>query len=155
MKKITDPQIARIVKQLDELPGYEIFRYVDQNGEVRDVHSDDVNEYIKKYAGDDYSAKDFRTWGGTLLATSAILAAEIDNNETKTARKKRVTAVVKEVAKRLGNTPAVARSSYIDPRVFTSIDSPDTINKVQQAMTTMRPKKYMTIEEQCVLQLLK
>ena len=154
-KKVSDPQIARIVRQLDELPGYEIFRYLDEHGNAHDIHSDDVNEYIKLHAGDEYSAKDFRTWGGTLLATSAILADKLNHNESKTARQKRITAIVKNVAKRLGNTPAVARSSYIDPRVFASIDSPDTVREVQQAMTEMKPKKYMTVEEQCVLALLK
>lgn len=154
VKKINDPKIARIIKQLDEMPGYEIFRYIDESSEVHDLHSKDVNEYIKRYAGDDFTAKDFRTWGGTLLATSALLAAELEENESKTARQKRITGVVKQVAKRLGNTPTIAKSSYIDPRVFTSLEDADTFSKLQEAMVEMRPKKYMTVEEQCVLKLL-
>ena len=154
VKKIKDPKIARIIKQLDEMPGYEIFRYIDESSKVHDLHSKDVNEYIKRYAGDDFTAKDFRTWGGTLLATSALLAAELGENESKTARQKRITGVVKQVAKRLGNTPTIAKSSYIDPRVFTSLEDPDTFSKLQEAMSEMRPKKYMTVEEQCVLKLL-
>ncbi|RYX78713.1 DNA topoisomerase IB [bacterium] len=154
IKKIKNPKIARIIKQLDEMPGYEIFRYIDESSQVHDLHSKDVNEYIKRYAGDDFTAKDFRTWGGTLLATSALLAAELEENESKTARQKRISSVVKQVAKRLGNTPAIARSSYIDPRVFTSLEDPNAIPKLQEAISEMRPKKYMTVEEQCVLKLL-
>jgi DNA topoisomerase-1 len=154
VKTIKDPQIARLIKQLDEMPGYEIFRYKDKDGTMHDLHSKDVNEYIKTYAGDDFTAKDFRTWGGTLLATTALLAEELDYEESKTARAKRITAIVKKVAKRLDNTPAIARSSYIDPRVFASIDDKNTIPKLKDAMKTMRPKKYVSIEEQCVLQLL-
>ncbi len=154
VKKIKDPKIARIIKQLDEMPGYEIFRYQDDEGKMHDLHSGDVNEYIKKYAGDDFTAKDFRTWGGTLLATTAILAEELDDDESKTARQKRITAIVKQVAKRLGNTPAIARSAYIDPRVFASIEEKETIPMLKEAMTTMKPKKYVSVEEQCVLRLL-
>lgn len=154
VKKIKDPKIARIIKQLDEMPGYEIFRYQDESGAMHDLHSSDVNAYIKQYAGDDFTAKDFRTWGGTLLATTAVLAEELDDDESKTARAKRITAIVKQVAKRLGNTPAIARSSYIDPRVFTSLEDKRTVPKLKNAMKDMRPKKYVSIEEQCVLRLL-
>lgn len=154
VKKISDPQLARIIKQLDELPGYEIFRYQDANGNMHDLHSSDVNAYIKEHMGDEFTAKDFRTWGGTLLATSAVLKEEIDPEITKTAQKKMVTGIVKRVAKRLGNTPAIARSSYIDPRVFVAFEDGVTLPKLRKTMQDMRPKKYMTVDEQCVLKLL-
>jgi len=154
VKTITDPQLVRIIKQLDELPGYEIFRYQDKDGHMHDLHAADVNDYIKRHMGEEFTAKDFRTWGGTLLATSAIIQDELDPNATSTARKKNVTAIVKRVAKRLGNTPAVARSSYIDPRVFSAYEDEVTLPRVRKAMTRMRPKKYLSVDEQCVLSLL-
>jgi len=152
VKQITDKQIARIVKRLDELPGHEIFRYQDAKDRMHDIHSKDVNEYIKIHMGEEFSAKDFRTWGGTLLATTELLASEYF--EDKKQRQKMVTDIVKNVAKRLGNTPAIARSSYIDPRVIAAyIDSSD-ITRVKKAMENMKPKKYMTRDEQAVLKLL-
>lgn len=155
VKKISDPQLARIIKQLDELPGYEIFRYKDSDGTMHDLHATDVNDYIKRNMGEEFTAKDFRTWGGTLLATSAILKEELEANATSSAQKKIITAVVKRVAKRLGNTPAIAKSSYIDPRVFVAFEDRSRLVKLKTSMQSMRPKKYLSIDEQCVLELLK
>jgi DNA topoisomerase-1 len=152
IKQITDKQIANIIKQLDELPGYEIFRYKDHKGAMHDIDSKDVNEYIKQHMGEEFSAKDFRTWGGTLLATTELLASEY--YDTKQERQKMVVNVVKNVAKRLGNTPAIARSSYIDPRVIASyVDSSD-INRIKKVMKNMQPRKYMSRDELCVLRLI-
>lgn len=123
---------------------------------MHDIHSNNVNAYIKKYAGDDFTAKDFRTWGGTLLAISALLVDDSDTTlATKTQATKIMSSVVKQVAKRLGNTPAIAKSSYIDPRVFTAFEDGVTIPKIKRTMANMKPKKYLTIEEQCVLKVLK
>lgn len=152
VKQITDPQIARIVKRLDELPGYEIFRYLDKKGVMHDLHSADVNAYIKKHMGTEFTAKDFRTWGGTLLATTELLAAEATDNKKDQA--KIVTRVVKNTAKRLGNTPAIARGSYIDPRVIDAYVKGSGLDEVKTSMQLMRPKKYLSRDEQCVLRLL-
>lgn len=152
IKSITDAQIARIVKQLDELPGYEVFRYVDTDGKLHYIESADVNEYIKTHMGEEFSAKDFRTWGGTLLATSELLAMERLRNHAE--RQRQVVEVVRNVAERLGNTPAVARSSYIDPRVINAYTESTRLEKVKIAMEKMRPRKYMSRDEQCVLRLL-
>lgn len=154
VKTIDDPTLARIIKQLDELPGYELFRYQDEKGNMHDIHSGDVNEYIKKYMGEEFTAKDFRTWGGTLLATSELIKEELEHDASDTARKKVITSVVKRVAKRLGNTPAIARSSYIDPRVIVAYEDGITVPKLRKAITTMRPKKYLSVDEQCVLKVL-
>jgi len=154
VKKVSDPQIAHIVQQLDDMPGYELFKYIDAEGNIKDVHSSNVNNYIKRYMGKQFSAKDFRTWGGTLLATSALLAEDEAADQTKTATAKKITAAVKQVAKRLGNTPAVAKSSYIDPRVFVAYEDGATLPKIKLAMANMKPKKYLTVEEQCVLEIL-
>jgi DNA topoisomerase I len=155
IKKIKDPQLARIIKQLDELPGYEIFRYQDKTGTMHDLHAADVNHYIKTHMGEEFTAKDFRTWGGTLLAASAIVKEKLEPDASQTARKKAVTDIVKRVAKRLGNTPAIARSSYIDPRVIVAYEDDVNLAKIRKAMASMRPKKYLSVDEQCVLRLLR
>ena len=154
VKKIKDPQLARIIRQLDELPGYEIFRYQDKDGSMHDLHASDVNAYIKENMGEEFTAKDFRTWGGTLLATSAIIKDELEPDASQTARKRAVAGIVKNVAKKLGNTPAIAKASYIDPRVIVAYEDNVKLPKLREAMTSMKPKKYMSIDEQCVLRLL-
>lgn len=154
VKKITNPQIVRIIRALDDMPGYEIFRYVGSDGELHDVTSTDVNSYIKEHMGNTFSAKDFRTWGGTLLASSLLLEHDLESSRTKKAKKKAVTYIVKRVAWRLGNTPAVARSSYIDPKILNAIEDDASLSHLQKAMQKMRPKKYRSVDEQCVLKLL-
>lgn len=154
VKKIDDPTLVRILKKLDEMPGHEIFRYEDSVGTLHDLHAADVNQYIKQHMGEEFTAKDFRTWGGTLLATGAALKDDTDSEVSQTARKKVVTTIVKRVAKRLGNTPAIARSSYIDPRVITAYEDGVTLPKMRKVMVNMRPKKYLSVDEQCVMKLL-
>ena len=151
-KQISDRQLARIIKQLDELPGAEIFKYVDDKGIIHDIKSQDVNEYIKQHMGDEYSAKDFRTWGGTLLAAAELAA--IERAESERERKKLITATIRTVAKRLGNTPAVTRSSYVDPRIINAFASSDDLSRVKRTVEKIRPPKYMKPEERFVLQLL-
>ena len=90
-----------------------------------DVKSSDINEYVQEHIGEDFSAKDFRTWVGTVLA--AVGLATEDGGESETARKRAVASVVKDVAEHLGNTPAVARSAYIDPRVVERFEKDDTV----------------------------
>lgn len=107
-KVLKDKQIARIIKQLDELPGHEIFRYQDADGTMRDLHASDVNLYVKEHMGDEFTAKDFRTWGGTLVAATAIIQDDLDKDVPQTARKKQVAKIVKQVAKKLGLTRETA-----------------------------------------------
>lgn len=151
-KTIKDRQLARIIRQLDELPGYEIFKYIDNAGQLHQLHAGDVNAYIKHHMGDDYTAKDFRTWGGTLLAATALAATK--PAAASKARQKNITRCVKRVAARLGNTPAVARQSYIDPRIIEKYLQSTIIHDTWQTIATMQPKKYLQPEEQCVLTLL-
>lgn len=151
-KVIKDSTIARVVAQLDDMPGYELFRYYDKQMNLHNLTSVDVNEYIKTHMGGDYSAKDFRTWGGTMLA--AVELARQTRPETKTARKKAMTACIKRVAKKLGNTPAIAKSSYIDPRIFNTYDSSDGINDVYETVKNIKPRKYLSTDEYWVVKLL-
>lgn len=151
-KVVRDKTLARILRRLDEMPGHDIFRYQDADGTMHDLHASDVNAYIKQAMGEEFSAKDFRTWGGTLLALSELL--ELERGASETARKKAVNRVVKRVARRLGNTPAVCRASYIDPRIIKAFESPTALPKLRETIKTMRPKQYLSSDEQAVLQLL-
>lgn len=155
VKKVEDKLLARIVKQLDSLPGYEVFRYYDDSGNLHDVSSHDVNSYIKQVMGEEFSAKDFRTWAGTLTASAELALAERAASERE--RKKTVTACVKKVAQKLGNTPAIARSSYIDPRIIKLFMDGDNLHEVWATMEDMKDQKgkqYLSPDERCVLSIL-
>jgi DNA topoisomerase-1 len=119
---VRDRQLARIVKQCQELQGQELFEYVDDEGERRVIRSSDVNEYLQEISGEDFTAKDFRTWAGTVLAATALQEMETADAETEaeaeTARKHNVVQAIKYVAGRLGNTPAICRKCYIHPRIM-------------------------------------
>jgi DNA topoisomerase-1 len=113
--ELTDRRLARIVRDCQELPGYELFEYVNEAGEVCRIDSADVNAYIREAAGDDFTAKDFRTWAGTVIAAGELNAC--GRCESETAIKKTITATVKKVARRLGNRPATCRKYYIHPAI--------------------------------------
>ena len=115
---LNDRRLARIVKQCRDLPGYELFQYVDENGERHSIGSADVNDYLREIAGDYFTAKDFRTWAGTVLATAML--REFEPFESETQAKKNVVEAIKAVAKRLGNTPSVCRKCYVHPAVIDS-----------------------------------
>ena len=115
-KVVTDTKLREIVEECVALPGYEIFKYHDGAGEVRDVKSRDLNAYVKEVMGDEFTPKDFRTWAGTLIA--ALKLAELGATEDLKAAEKNVLAAVDDVANRLGNTRDIARASYISPRVI-------------------------------------
>ena len=114
--ELRDRRLASIVAEMDGMPGYEVLKYVDDAGEVVDVRSEDVNAYIKEHLGEDYSSKDFRTWAATVAA--AIALDELEPAASETARRRAVAGVCRAVSEILGNTPAVCRASYIDPRVI-------------------------------------
>ena len=115
-KAVTDARLRRVVEECRDLPGYEVFKYVDAGGDVRDVKSRDLNAYVKEVVGERFTAKDFRTWAGTLIAASSL--AELGATGDQKAAQKNVLAAVDEVARRLGNTRDIARSSYISPKVI-------------------------------------
>lgn len=115
---VTHPRVVKTIKKLEELPGYELFQYVDGKGERHTVGSDDVNDYIHAVTGDDFSAKDFRTWGGTVVAAEELY--RLGPAETVTATKKNISQAVKEVSKQLGNTTVICRSYYIHPAVIST-----------------------------------
>jgi DNA topoisomerase IB len=127
VQEITDPQLVKLVRALKRRRGggRELLAYRDGGGWV-DVRSADVNTHLRELTGSDLSTKDFRTWNATVLA-AVLLAAREGEGRTKTARTRIAREVVKEIAGLLGNTPAVCRRSYIDPRVFDRFNSGDTI----------------------------
>jgi DNA topoisomerase-1 len=120
---LRDAGVARVIRSLQDLPGQELFQYVDDEGETRRVASDDVNAYLREVSGRDFTAKDFRTWAGTVLMARALLACEPVAN-IRHARKN-VTAAIAQVASRLGNTPAVCRKAYVHPAIVDAYESGD------------------------------
>lgn len=152
LKRITDRRIVKLIKQLDELPGYEIFKYYGADGQLQTVDSAEVNSYIKELMGDEFTAKDFRTWGGTIIAASELI--QIERPTSLRERRKVVTICVNTVAKRLGNTPAIARASYIDPRIIKAFVESNELTNAARALGQIKKLPHLTNEEHCVLALL-
>lgn len=113
---INDPRLARVVKACRDLPGHELFQYVDDAGERHTVTSTEVNAYLHEITGEEITAKDFRTWAGTNLAALAL--REFEHIDSDAMRKRAIVRAVERVAKHLGNTPAVCRRCYIHPEIF-------------------------------------
>ena len=113
---VKDRQLAHIVKRLRDMPGHELFDYIDDDGTQKSVASHDVNEYLHEITGEHFTAKDFRTWAGTVLASLALQECEAFNTETQA--KKNITQAIKAVSQRLGNTPAICRKCYVHPAVL-------------------------------------
>lgn len=154
-RRVEDPRVTRVLARLLELPGAEVFRFFEEDdGIAREVRSSHVNAYVKRAMGEEFSAKDFRTWGGTLLAVTALLAADDEAFATESGRAALARDIVRATAEQLGNTPAVAKSSYIDPRVFGAVEHPALVSRIKQRKSRMRARRYLGVEEQCVLTLL-
>jgi DNA topoisomerase-1 len=116
--KINDKRLARIVANCQAIPGQELFQYIDDAGEARDVTSSDVNDYIKEITQSGFTAKDFRTWRGTVLAATTLACHA--NFKTKKEAKKKLLDAITSVAQHLGNTPAICRKCYIHPYIINS-----------------------------------
>jgi DNA topoisomerase I len=113
---IADRRLAKIVKSCQDLPGQELFQYLDDEGKTQDVRSSDVNEYLRQISGQDFTAKDFRTWAGTVLA--AIALREFEKFDSKAQARKNILQAIESVAEKLGNTVAICRKCYIHPDVI-------------------------------------
>lgn len=114
--EVTDRRIAKIVSKLQDLPGQDLFQYVDEEGVVRNVASQDVNEYLHEISGEQFTAKDFRTWAGTVLVAIALNAT--GGFETKKQAKANIKNAVSAVAEVIGNTPAICRKCYVHPKLL-------------------------------------
>jgi len=129
---INDRRLARIIKECRDLPGQELFQYLDDDGDVQDVNSADVNAYLREATGSDVTAKDFRTWSATVLAATAL--REQSAAETMAAAKRNVVRAVEAVSGLLGNTPAVCRKSYIHPAILDCYMDRTMDDKLARAM---------------------
>lgn len=115
---IRDRRLARIIKQCQELPGHELFQYLDESGRQAPIDSDDVNEYLRSITGKEITAKDFRTWSGTVVTVCAL--TELGDAESQTLAKKHLAQAIEAAAKHLGNTPTICRKCYVHPEVINS-----------------------------------
>jgi DNA topoisomerase-1 len=115
---IHDRRIAKVIRACQELPGQELFQYVDEQGQTRNVTSSDVNAYLKEISGEEITAKDFRTWHGTVLAALAL--QEFEKFDSQAGAKKNIKAAIQRVAARLGNTPTICRKCYIHPEILST-----------------------------------
>jgi DNA topoisomerase-1 len=148
---LTDRRLARIVKACQDLPGQHLFQYVDDEGEVQKVESDDVNDYLRDNMGDGFTAKDFRTWAGTVLAARAF-AALGEKSATPSSLKR----AVEEVAQQLGNTPTVCRNCYIHPEIVNSyLDGSLAEQVTAQADERLKHGRGLRADERLVLSVLR
>jgi DNA topoisomerase-1 len=115
---LEDKRLAKIIKRCQDLPGYELFQYVGEDGGLYSIDANDVNDYLKQIAGEDFTTKDFRTWNGTVLAACALKELPVSSDCTKAQLKRHIAQAVEAVAKTLGNTKAVCRKCYIHPALI-------------------------------------
>jgi DNA topoisomerase-1 len=147
---LDDPRLAPIVKACQDLPGQELFAYSNPKGKAVDVKSQDVNDYLKEVTGQDFTAKDFRTWNATVLAAKAL--QEVATFDSQSQAKKNVLRAVEEVAKRLGNTRSVCRKCYIHPAVIDAYMDGSLLDTLaQRARHEMRQLKNLRPEEAAIL----
>lgn len=114
--ELHDKRLAKIIARTRELPGQELFQYIDKDGERHSVDSSDVNDYLRSITGEEYTAKDFRTWSGTVLAALAL--QEFEKFDSETQAKKNIVRAIESVSARLGNTPSICRKCYVHPAVL-------------------------------------
>jgi DNA topoisomerase-1 len=149
---LANRRIARLVKSCRDLPGQDLFQYIDANGEPQPIDSGDVNEYLREIAADDFSAKDFRTWAGTLLAAHRL--DEYSAFESVAAGKAACVSAVAEVAARLGNTPAICRKCYIHPAVLTAFLDEKPLALWQKCSAAGNERAGLTPQESALLRYL-
>jgi len=153
---LVDEELSALVRDIKSLNGSKLFQYLGEDGKARPVTPRDVNDYIKAAAGEEFSAKDFRTWGGTLLA--AVELAEIGCCEVGRQAKKNLVAAVKRVAEHLGNTPAVCRSCYIHPKVLDAYARGLSVEEFRPRVVRRRIHRQQpeySVEELALLKLLR
>jgi DNA topoisomerase I len=150
---LDDRRLAGIIRKCQELPGQELFQYVDEDGTVRDVGSSDVNAYLHEVTGRDFTAKDFRTWAGTVLASLAL--REFEAFDSQAQAKKNIVRAIEGVAERLGNTPTVCRKCYIHPAVIDTYLEGALLDTLRQRAESMAEGlRDLRPEEAAVLTLL-
>ncbi len=152
---VTDRHIAKIISKLQDLPGQDLFQYVDDDGKVGDITSQDVNEYLREITGEDFSAKDFRTWAGTVLTAIALNAQEKFENQKQ--GEANIKTAISAVAKILGNTPAICRKCYVHPAVLDTYLEQKTIDGLKRTTEEALEKEDVDLRssEAAILKFLK
>jgi DNA topoisomerase I len=151
-----DRRVAAIIRKLKRVPGKELFKYRDFDGTIVDVKRRHINQYIKEVMGERFTAKDFRSWAGTLLCACALARAGADPSDSRTARRKKVVAAIRNTASILGNTPAVCRKSYIYPSVLDTFERGRTIRQNFETVEHLVARRRgLHPAEKAVLRLLK
>jgi len=152
---LNDRRLAKIVKRCRDLPGDELFQYLAEDGTRRTIDSSDVNDYLREITGEDFTAKDFRTFAGTVIAANALAEGGLASSAT--GSKKLIVTAIKRAAERLGNTPAVCRKCYVHPGIFEAYMRGRVVPRVAvvgaQARTTL--KSQLRADERAVLSFLK
>jgi DNA topoisomerase I len=153
--EVSDKRIAQVVRKCQELPGQQLFEYEDPSGEIATIGSDDVNEYLQRVTGQPFTAKDFRTWAGTVLAAIALWKMEEVDNQT--LAKKNILTAIEAVAKLLGNTATICRRCYIHPAVTTSYLNGTLAQALRKEADSqiVRHLHELTAEEAAVIVLLR
>jgi DNA topoisomerase-1 len=149
---VHDRRLARIIQRTRDLPGQELFEYVDDEGETRTVDSSDVNEYLRTITGEDYTAKDFRTWSGTVLAALAL--QQFEKFDSQAQAKKNVVQAIEAVAEMLGNTPSVCRKCYVHPAVVNSYLEGSVPEMMRERVEEELDEHSLRPEEAAVLHML-
>lgn len=151
--ELNDQRLAHIIKQCQEIPGYEIFKYYDESGERQFVDSGDVNEYLQAITGQDFTAKDFRTWAGTLLA--AVELNDLGEYDSEKQAQKNVAQAIKNVAQQLGNRPATCRKYYIHPAIIEAYNSKLLLDLMSQTEDFKSTANGLNPEEIVILNIIK
>lgn len=153
--EVSDRRLAKIVKRCQDIPGQELFQYLDEDGQRQSINSNDINSYLREISGQDFTAKDFRTWAGTVLAATELCQVEV--GESTTATKKAIVQAIKSVAHHLGNRPATCRKYYVHPAVLDAYEA----GSLKEVMTVYGEQEIdcspyeLRCEERVVVLLLK
>jgi DNA topoisomerase-1 len=149
---LDDRRLARIVKACRDLPGYELFQYLDEDGSRQEIDSADVNAYLREISGEDFTAKDFRTWAGTVLAAQALAA--VVRCKSNAEAKRNVVKAIESVAKRLGNTKAVCRKCYIHPAILDAYMDGATVQTIKARAQLANHASALSAEEAAVVRII-
>jgi len=150
---IQDRRLAKLVKKCKDIPGYDLFQYYDETGERRPLESGDVNAYIQEVSGTDFTAKDFRTWGGTVLMVECL--ENLIEEKPELEKEKTVKEAFKQVAKGLGNTPAVCSKYYVHPQVLDFFKEDRLFNFLKEHDANKPDNEFISSTEKLVLEMLK
>jgi len=152
---LDDGRLAKIVKRCRDLPGYELFEYLDDLAEVQRIDSADVNDYLREIAGSEFSAKDFRTWGGTVMALVELSQSEPSTSPARNRSK--ILRAIEVVADELGNTPAVCRNCYVHPGIIEAFQEGSLLHALDRPSRLKRTAetRHLRPEEIAVLKVIK